>query len=63
MTSFDHLPIHDVVLVEVHEGENELRDVEPGTLLRESRLLLEMPEQLAAALEVRHEVQVGLRLE
>ena len=58
-----HLPVHDVVLVEVFERKDQFGDVEPRTLLAEPRLLLQMPEQLATALEICDEIQVCLRLE
>ena len=58
-----HLPVHDVVLVKVFERKDQFGDVEPRTLLAEPRLLLQMPEQLATALEICDEIQVCLRLE
>lgn len=58
-----YLPIHDVVLVEVLERKDKLSDVEACALFAEAGLALEVPEELAAALEVGDEVEVGVGLE
>lgn len=43
--------------------KDEFGDIEPCPLLRELRLMLQMPEQLPPTLEVRHKIQIAVRLE
>lgn len=45
------------------QREDQFRDIEACSFFAEPRFSLEMPEKLATALEVGHEVQIGVRLE
>lgn len=56
-------PVHNVVLVEVFQRENQFGDVEPRPILAEPSLLLEMPKEFSPALVVGNKVQLLFRLE
>jgi hypothetical protein len=56
-------PVHNVVLVEMFQRENQFGDVEPRPILAESSFLLEVPEKLSPALVVGNKVQLLFRLE
>ena len=45
------------------QRQHKLRNIKPRAILRKPRLLLQMPKQLAAALKIRNEVQIGISLE
>jgi hypothetical protein len=49
--------------VQVSKGQNEFGNIESGSLLRELGLTLEVPEELASALEIGDEVEILIGLE
>ena len=56
-------PVHNIVFVQMFEREDQLGNVEPGSGLGESTLLLQVPEQFSSTLVIRDEKEVILGLE
>ncbi len=54
-------PVDDAVLVQEHEGENDLGRVELAPLLREPPRLLDLEHEVASAHVLHHEEQAVLR--
>jgi hypothetical protein len=59
----ENVPVHDVILVQVLQRQDQLRYVKPRAVLAESALLLQVPKQLAATLVIGDKVKLFLRLE
>jgi len=57
------IPIDDVEFVQVFESEDEFGDVKLGTILSEPGFSLEMPKELATALEIGDEIELSFCLE
>jgi hypothetical protein len=60
---YPHSPVHNVILVQVLECEDELGNIKPRPGLGKSAFLLQVPEQLSSALVIRDKEQVVFRLE
>jgi len=58
-----HLPVDDIIFVQMLKSEHQLGNVEPRTRLGKPAFLLQVPEQLSTALVIRHKEQVVLGLE
>ena len=56
-------PVHNIVFVQMFEREDQLGNVEPGSGLGKSTLLLQVPEQFSSTLVIRDEKEVILGLE
>ena len=57
------VPVHNVVLVQVLQCQDQFRNIEPRPVLTKPPFLLQMPKQLPTALVVGHKVELFLCLE
>lgn len=58
-----HIPVEDIVLVEMADAHNHLRDVEPCAVLAETVTLLQVVEERSPREKLHSEIQLPLGLE
>ena len=58
-----HIPVEDIVLVEMSDAHNHLRDVEPRAVLAETVALLQVVEERSPREKLHPEIQLPLGLE